>query len=122
MSNQIIKRFNNILESLLLQLSKFTGSKYHYKFKRIIKINSLMPIKFWIKHGLEYKTEIMSKNENYFLIQDINSDNFKENCLLEIMKLKDLYNTVDEKSKDNLWIYLQSLIILSEDYINIKKI
>jgi hypothetical protein len=112
-----IVRFNNTLESLLLQLSKFTGKKYYTKFKRVRKINSSLPIKLWIENGLEYRQKIMNKDETYFLEKSINKSN---NSFQEIFEIKEIYKEIDDSSKKNLWLYLQALVILSEDYIKEK--
>ena len=118
MNNKLpIVRFNNTLESLLLQLSKFTGKKYYTKFKRVRKINSSLPIKLWIENGLEYRQKIMNKDETYFLEKSINKSN---NSFQEIFEIKEIYKEIDDKSKKNLWLYLQALVILSEDYIKDK--
>jgi hypothetical protein len=118
MNNKLpIVRFNNTLESLLLQLSKFTGKKYYTKFKRVRKINSSLPIKLWIENGLEYRQKIMTKDETYFLEKSINKSN---NSFQEIFEIKEIYKEIDDKSKKNLWLYLQALVILSEDYIKDK--
>ena len=112
-----IVRFNDTLESLLLQISKFTGKKYYFKFKRIRKINSSLPIKLWIENGLEYRQKIMNKDETYFLEKSINKSS---NSFQEILEIKEIYKNIDNKSKQNLWLYLQTLVILSEDYIKEK--
>lgn len=118
MNNKLpIVRFNNTLESLLLQLSKFTGKKYYTKFKRVRKINSSLPIKLWIENGLEYRQKIMTKDETYFLEKSINKSN---NSFQEIFEIKEIYKEIDDNSKKNLWLYLQALVILSEDYIKDK--
>ena len=118
MNNKLpIVRFNNTLESLLLQLSKFTGKKYYIKFKRVRKINSSLPIKLWIENGLEYRQKIMNKDETYFLEKSISKSN---NSFQEILEIKEIYKEIDDNSKKNLWLYLQALVILSEDYIKDK--
>tara|TARA_Y200000002_G_C22605697_1_gene631508 strand:- start:593 stop:967 length:375 start_codon:yes stop_codon:yes gene_type:complete len=112
-----ILRFNDTLESLLLQISKFTGKKYYNKFKRVRKINSSLPIKLWIENGLEYREKIMNKDETYFLEKSISKSN---NSFQKILEIKEIYKEIDDSSKKNLWLYLQALVILSEDYVKEK--
>ena len=112
-----LNRFNNTLESLLLQLSNFTGKKYYNKFRRIRKINSSLPIKLWIENGLEYRQKIMNKDETYFLEKNVDKSN---DSFQEILEIKSIYNQIDKSSKENIWLYLQTLILLSEDYIKQK--
>ena len=112
-----LNRFNDTLESLLLQLSQYVGKKYYLKFKTIRKVNSSLPIKLWIENGLEYRQKIMNKDESYFLEKRIDESN---NSFHEILEIKNIYTKIDNNSKKNLWLYLQTLVILSEDYIKQK--
>ncbi len=116
----IIKKFNKVLQSLLKQLSSFIGTTYYYKFKNLIKINSIMPINFWINNGLKHKDKIMAKEESYFLNYDYNYDIIKktndEIKLSDILRLKGIYNKIDNKSKENIWLYLQVFVQLAEQY------
>ena len=109
---EVIKKFNNILKSLLLQLSSIIGKKYFNKFCKIIKYNSIMPINYWSENCLDFKDQIMRRDEEYFIKRDIKKNNFKENDIIEILKLKYIYNKVDNESKKNIWSYLQVHLFL----------
>ena len=108
-----IKEFNSILESFLSQLSPIVGTSYHLYFKRLIKVNSVLPIK-----ELPYKQKIMEKDESYFY----NTDNHEEkirndrDTINEILRLKEIYNKLDKDSINEVWQYFQALVILSEEY------
>ena len=92
MSNEIIKQFNSILESFLLQTSQLYGTTYYTKFKQLIKVNSIMPIQHAGYHMIPLKDKILSKDESYFInennyiekLNNINLDNI--NALDEILK------------------------------------
>jgi len=118
---KIIKLFNKNLETLLKQLSPIIGISYYNNFKKIIKINSLYPINFWIENLHCYKKEIISRDESYFIIkecpQSIEDDNIKLN---EIFRLKNIYNKFNIESKKNIWLYLQTFVKLADNYINQK--
>ena len=115
-----IKSFNNLVSSLLSQLSPFIGSSYYSNFNKLIKYNSILPINHFIENTYPYKNEIINKDEKYFngydlnLIDQLNSD---KTLLDEVLRLKNIYNKVDEESKNNLWTYLQAMLGIAEEYI-----
>lgn len=117
---EMIKKFNNVLKSLLLQLSSIIGKKHYNNFCKIIKYNSIMPINYWSDNCLEFKDKIMKKDEGYFIQIDIKKEKFKKNDINEILKLKNIYNNVDEESKNNIWSYLQVLMVITEEYNKLK--
>ena len=100
MTTEIIKTFNNIIESFLSQTSEIVGTTYFTYFRRIIKINSLIAIENGIMFMLPHKDKIFNKDETYFsdekiLINNLNtsavSENFSSDQILsEIFRLKDV--------------------------------
>lgn len=119
---QKVKDFNTILESLLAQISPIIGSSYNHYFKKLIKVNAVLPIQQFCQYGLHYKKKIMEKDESYFK----NVDNHKDyidndkNKLNEILRLKGIIDKVDEESKENVWSIFQALVILAEEYMELK--
>ena len=63
---EIIKSFNSIIESFLLQTSEIVGTTYYTYFKKVIKVNSLIVIENAIMYMLPYKEKIFLKDETYF--------------------------------------------------------
>jgi hypothetical protein len=59
----------------------------------------------------------LNKDETYFLEKNVDKSN---DSFQEILEIKSIYNQIDESSKENIWLYLQTLVILSEDYIKQK--
>lgn len=114
-----IKNFNDILETFLQQLSPIIGTSYHYYFKKLVKVNSLMPIQQFLSEVLPFKEKIMNKDESYFLkIEENAEDKIQgdQKVLNEILRLKDIYSELDENSRVEVWNYFQALIVLSEEY------
>ena len=70
MTSEIIKQFNNIVESFLSQLSPLIGSNYLFYFKKFIRINSILPIKNFIYYTDQHKDKILKRDESYFLNKD----------------------------------------------------
>ncbi len=125
---KIIKEFNYILETLLSQLSPLIGTTYHHYFKKLVRINSILPIQQFSNNVLPFKSKIMNEDESYFSNSDsdiyknevINQYKIKqETKLQEILRLTDIYYKLDLNSKKEVWSYFKALIILCEDYTKI---
>jgi len=122
MTSEIIKQFNEILSSFLIQLGPRIGSCYNAKFEQIIKYNSILPIEQFLVYALPLRDKIKNRDETYF----IDNDNHKEhiaddvNTLNEILRLQNIYSELNEESKKNVWDILQAMLILGEEYIIIK--
>lgn len=131
MSNKssIIKEFNLILDTFLSQLSPLIGTTYSFYFKKLTKVNAILPIQQFCNNVYPYKKKILEEDESYF--SDSNNysndvDNMKsyfnttqENTLNEILRLKDIYYKLDKSSQKEVWSYFKALIILSEDYLKL---
>jgi hypothetical protein len=120
-SKEIVKKFNKITQELLYDMSPIVGQKYHYKFKLIIKCNSILPIKKFKVNVLKFKKYIIEKNPAYFLdenliIEEIKDLNDREYYLNEYNYLKNIYLNIDDNSKDNFWDILHALTYLCETY------
>tara|TARA_B100001758_G_C18197691_1_gene498053 strand:+ start:322 stop:732 length:411 start_codon:yes stop_codon:yes gene_type:complete len=129
MSAQIIREFNDVLGSFLVQIAPIIGSSYNHYFKQLVKVNSLMPIQQFIVYGYDYRDQIMKRDESYF-----SSDKNKEEIdkkisiskanqseekmyLKEIFRLEGIWHKLSKSSKENVWDFMQALICLSEEYI-----
>ena len=131
MSNKstIIKEFNLILDTFLSQLSPLIGTTYSFYFKKLTKVNAILPIQQFCNNVYPYKKKILEEDESYF--SDSNNysndvENMKsyfnttqENTLNEILRLKDIYYKLDKSSQKEVWSYFKALIILSEDYLKL---
>ena len=129
MSAQIIREFNDILGSFLVQLAPIIGSSYNHYFKQLIKYNSIMPIQQFITYGYDYREQILNKNDSYFKT-DKNKEEIDKKIALsqanqseekrylkEIFRLEGIWEKLSESSKENVWDFMQALICLSDDYI-----
>jgi len=134
---EYVKDFNNILSSFLVQVSGLIGTTYSYHLNKVIEYNSLIPIEQFLVYAIPYRDQILNRDESYFdqnsseykddIVQkvssqineygnviDINSNNM--DVLNEILRLKNIYYSLDDDSKKNLWDILQAMLVLSEDY------
>jgi hypothetical protein len=121
MSHEIIKKFNEILESFLVQLKPVIGGKYHRKFTIATKLNSSVAMEKFLVAVLPFREHIIEKNEYYFINNDHSNKIEDKDDLNEIMNLKDIFEKLDNESKENVWAILQALLVLGEDYIRIIK-
>lgn len=127
---KIIKEFNSILESFLSQVSGIIGTSYHRYFKKLIKINAILPIQQFSNNVYIHKDKIMREDESFFFNnfddheKELNTFTtyFKinqETTLTEILRLTNIYFKLDNESRKEAWSYFKALTILAEDYIKL---
>ena len=124
-TSEKITSFNMIIEDFLKQLSEVIGTTYYTYFKRIVKINSLFAIQSSVKYLLPHKIEIFNKDEKYFYDEsnylDDNTNNDSK-IMSEIFRLKGIYESLNNESKEQFWSILQALVQLTIEYCEIKNI
>ena len=125
LQKEIIKKFNDITKDLLNDMKGIIGSSYSFKFNMISRVNSSLPIQKFNVNVLKFKKYILEKNPEYFtnesiIINELKdfSDNEKEYYMNEYYYLKNIYENIDNQSKDNLWDILIVLTYLCENYHN----
>ena len=113
-----IKEFNTIMETFLNQLSPLVGTTYYFYYKKLIKVNAVLPIQQFANNVLPYKQKIMNKDESYFADTKNHEEKIQgdEATLNEILRLKDIYFKLDQDSQKEVWSYFQALTLLSEQY------
>jgi hypothetical protein len=141
MTSECVKDFNNILSSFLVQVSSLIGTTYSYHLLKVTEYNSLLPIEQFLVYAIPYREQILNRDETYF---DNNSTDYNHDIvdklssqineygaiiqvdpnsmevLDEILRLKNIYYTLDDDSKKNLWDILQAMLLLSEDYFRFR--
>lgn len=119
---QKIKEFNSIVESFLIQLSPIIGSFFHSYYKKLIKVNCLLPMEYFINYGLPHKNNIINENEAYFKDTEIKKDYISKDTkkLNEILRLQGIYKDLDDESKKNVWAIMKALVVLCEEYVKLK--
>lgn len=141
MASEQIKDFNTILSSFLVQVSPLIGTTYNYHFDHIIKHNAGLPIEQFLVYALPYRDQILNRDESYFDHKTktnnddivlsvesqlnqygdiINISSANMDVLDEILRLKNIYYSLDPDSKTNLWDILQAMLQLSEEFFRIK--
>lgn len=121
MAAQIVKDFNQLLEVLIQQVAPMTGKNYHFLFKNLIKMNAMLPIQTFNEYAFEWKKQIENKDDSFFLNDNVISgttDN--QEVITEIFQLRNVWTSLDDNSKKNLWEIVQALLMLGENYKSIK--
>jgi len=117
-----IKQFNILMETFLTQISPLVGTSYKHYFSKLIKANALLPIKQFYVYVEPHKKQIINRDESYFK----NTDNYhdyvhndrKDKVFEEIIRLNTIYDKLDKKNREEMWLYFQALLVLSEEYNN----
>ena len=122
---EIIRSFNSILENFLQQVSPLIGTSYCHYFKQFIKANCVLPIQYFINNmrtNSYLENKILNRDESYFTDPDTYSEITKEydSGMMEIIRLKGIYEQLSNESKDNVWDISQALLILSKEYLALK--
>ena len=129
----IIKMFNKQIISLITELiNYFNDNKMKILKEKILIVNSANPsliIRLFFENVYKYKDIIMEKDETFFLEQ-INEDNIsklynknkqlaeKNNInIMDVINLKDYWESLSSEDKDVIWKYLQVLIVLTEKWV-----
>lgn len=100
--SDIIKNFNSIFESLLIQLSPVIGSTLSNNFQTIIKYNAIIPIEQFLIYALPIRDKIINRDESYFINennQDILDDKIKKSS--DFKKSLDLSEKVFNNDEDD---------------------
>jgi hypothetical protein len=113
-----VKSFNEILESLLVQMSPIIGTTYHKKYMMIIKLNAMMPIQEFLIQATPVRDKILNRDESYFETDTALSTlvDVETKYIKNILKLQNIYTKLDKTSRDNVWQIFQCMLILAEEW------
>lgn len=122
MSN--IKKFNLTIDNLVNDIiSVFPNYQYlqvfKEKFNLLIKYNVRKPIEFFKDGVYNFKEEILSKNEQFFIKKDYKEDvqqlQYDSKWSLDqVLNLKELWSQLNDENKEVIWTYFSVLIKLVE--------
>ena len=113
-----VKSFNEILESLLVQMSPIIGTTYHKKYMMIIKLNAMMPIQEFLLQATPVRDKILNRDESYFETDTALSTlvDVETKYIKNILKLQNIYTKLDKTSRDTVWQIFQCMLILAEEW------
>ena len=121
-----LSAFNNQLINLIDNLSKMYPNDPDIQFTKttvsfIKKTNPRKLSDVFNKYVKQYETKIMEKDEEFLMKNNfIDEENFNEisNQKMDyaegiISNLRKYWSSMDDESKENIWKYLQVLILLN---------
>ena len=125
MSREVIK-FNTLFEEFIEKIiTAFSSDKllnYRRGFLLLKKISPSTPVNLFMAGCIEYKKEIVSRNDSFFLKDKIISEkaklygNFTDDCGID-----SYWNILSKSTKTAIWDYIQSLFVLGEIIVNKNK-
>ena len=121
-NNSFILDFNNCVNEFLDNLKKLVNdilfNKFYKKIKQLLKsnINTEILIKKYIITILPYNKLIQTKDSKLFS-EIINNE--KDNIIILIQKINNIWNNISEKDKNNIFDYLLVLSFHATEYYKI---
>ena len=122
MSN--IKKFNltidNLVNDIILVFPNYQYLQvFKEKFNLLIKYNVRKPIEFFKDGVYNFKEQILSKNEEFFINKDYKEDvqqlQYDSKWSLDqVLNLKELWSQLNDENKEVIWTYFSVLIKLVE--------
>ena len=122
MSN--IKKFNltidNLVNDIILVFPNYQYLQvFKEKFNLLIKYNVRKPIEFFKDGVYNFKEQILSKNEEFFIKKDYKEDvqqlQYDSKWSLDqVLNLKELWTQLNDENKEVIWTYFSVLIKLVE--------
>lgn len=120
MANRVV-----LLNALFDQFQSFLGelqemypndedfSTFSTTLKLVRSTNPSLVAKYIFEHTSQFESQILQKDERFFL--DYSFVEYGEHVDLDIFgKLKSYLKTMDEKSKENVWKYIQNIFKLAK--------
>jgi len=119
------KEFNNVLSHLMEQVKNYVSPSNIMMLKSYMMVSIMGPVEQFMSYAEPHKDKIINRDESYFNneLNYKNNENLSKNesVMNEFLRLKDVYATLDEKSKKNLWDMMNALLIVGEEYEELKQ-
>jgi hypothetical protein len=123
---EIVNNFNCQADDLMAQMYSFSQDYdikvYHDMFRKLKRFNATKAIEQFIIYVLPYKEKIYDDDETFFLQksgEELTGNN-SEYTLMQSLKFKDLWNTLSNDSKDNIFKFFKVMVYFAEEYLKIK--
>jgi len=110
----------NFIEQLIILCPEDNDFKvFKNGFLLLKKSNPRQVSVFFSKYIHDFRDQILSKEESFFLENNYESvtkdiESSQENILMTINKLKNYWGGLSKTNKDNIWKYLSNLIKLND--------
>jgi hypothetical protein len=123
-SSKIVGEFNKTLDEfmnkMIVQFPQEKKLKTYYSAYKVTKMyDSCIPIKIFMGGCLEFEKPIKTRDSNfftkrkYFMEKVVQASSFADDT-----GLVNYWETLNDKSKDAIWDYIQTLFVMGEMYVN----
>lgn len=116
---KIVENFNKILEQFLVDTKCVLGNKYYLLFKAVVLFSKEKPIDDF-KFYLQYEDKLLKKDIEFFFADDFqnnfNAFIFKQYALDSLENLREIYYSLEEDNRNNLWEISFGLLKLAKKY------
>lgn len=116
----IVAAFNTLLDQFMTELSRLFPHDnqlrtYHTFANGMAAVQPSSLVKYFKTTVLPYKSQIAARDAQFFLRKDYTEEMATHGSdVLESMRLKDLWRTMSDQSKQTTFEYLQKLVSLAE--------
>lgn len=124
--SEIVNNFNSQADDLMSQMyacsQDYDIKVYHNMFRKLKSFNATKAIEQFIIYVLPYKEKIYEDDESFFLSKssaDLVGD-ASEYSMMQSLKFKDLWQTLNDESKDNIFKFFKVMVYFAEEYLKIK--
>lgn len=123
---EIVNNFNCQADDLMAQMYSFSQDYdikvYHDMFKKLKRFNATKAIEQFIIYVLPFKEKIYDDDETFFLQksgEELTGDT-SEYTMMQSLKFKDLWQTLSDDSKSNIFKFFKVMVYFAEEYLKIK--
>jgi hypothetical protein len=113
------KLFDEFLEKIIAKFDSQKLKTYRRAFLLLKDTYPETPVNLFMVGCVNYKTEILSRNDSFFLKDEKIQENLKkfgnftQDCGIDVY-----WNTLTPVTKKAIWDYIQSLFVLGEIVVN----
>ena len=121
------KQFNDMYDEFICKLHKLLPDEDNFLvlkdcFAMARRINSSLPVTWWVCAIHPFSEAIFTKNESFFLENKKWDRILKEHCHdlsgMDIFHRR--WKDAKEKTRESIWVYFQNLLILGYEHIGLK--
>lgn len=124
--SEVVNNFNSQADDLMSQMyacsQDYDIKVYHDMFRKLKSFNATKAIEQFIIYVLPYKEKIYEDDESFFLSKSSEElvGDTSEYSMMQSLKFKDLWQTLNNESKNNIFTFFKVMVYFAEEYLKIK--
>ena len=118
-----VKLWNDTMHKFLKELKRVIPEQsssitsFKTKFKNLRRVNSKKPLELWMRNALPYKEKIFTRDIDFFNTCNdekcLEAKQTAKQCMnLGTQTIYQYWSSLDEHTKNTIWDYQQTLLIL----------